>query len=176
MLLVLPFRHFCYWLMSPPLTDHFGFAHYCTISLPCSYFAIGQSQYHVTFSMYIYSSLACESLFLYLCYLRISCPFPVLHDWVDKWLRNPLSLFSLPLSLSIYSIPPCPPIARNYRRQLLQGHSLRCKLSSLHSHMPSPVLVLGRHALAMGDLPGVEIMSHQSRAVALTITSLNKPK
>ena len=75
---------------------------------------------------------------------------------------------SLSLSFSIHSIPPCPPLAQNYRRQLLWGHSLRCKLSSLSSCVPSPVLVLGRCALAMGDLPGVEIVSHQLRAVALT--------
>ena len=84
-----------------PLTHHFGFVHYYASFLPCSYFAIGQPLYHMTFSMYIYSSLARESLFLYLCYLRISCPFPVLCDWVDKWLRN--SFLSL-LSLSLLSL------------------------------------------------------------------------
>ena len=51
--------------------------------------------------MYIYSSLAHKSLFLYLCYLRISCPFPFLHDWVDKWLINSFP-YLLSLSLSLY--------------------------------------------------------------------------
>ena len=92
---------------------------------------------------------------------------------MTRWtsgLETPLIslLSSFSLFLSIYSIPPHPPLAQNYRRQLLWGHSLGCKLPSLSSHVPSPVLVLGRCVLATGDLPGVDIVSHQLRAVALT--------
>ena len=102
-------------------------------------------------------------------FLPLPCPSWLGGQVVQKLLllSSPFSPYSHSINISFSSI--YPPSARDYWRQLLWGHSLRCKLPSLYSRVPSLVLVLGRHVPAAGDLPGVDYASHQSRAVALTL-------
>ena len=104
-------------------------------------------------------------------FLPLPCP-----SWLGGQVVQKLLLLSSLFFLSFCSINISfasiyPPSARDCWRQLLWGHSLRCKLPSLYSRIPSLVLVLGRRAPAAGDLPGVDYTLHRSRAVALTSSS-----
>ena len=127
-------RSLCHWFLLPGISaigyqlsfiHHLDLAWYCAIPLSCSHFAIGWPWSHVTSSVCIYISPGTWAYLLYLCYLRISCPFPVLHDWVDKWLRNSFSslLFSSLLSLSISLYQYISFLSIHPQHEIIEGNS-----------------------------------------------------
>ena len=87
-------------VVDSPLIHHFGFAHYCAVLLSCSYFAIGQSQYHMTSSVCMYFSLVCESLFFTFVILGFPAPsLSLVARQTSGW--KIFFSFSLYLSLNI---------------------------------------------------------------------------